>query len=158
MLLHAGTNRRIDRRRHGAGSAAIEFAIVAPVLIVIVVGIVYYGVMLALQQVLTLAAEEGARAALRYPAGVAGTGLAATQQARVNAAAAMARGTLPASLRDLVPAAGVAAAVPCATGSADICVQVTLTLPTANLMPAVPMVPMPASLSGSAMVQLSPDI
>lgn len=158
MLLHARVNRKISRRRHSAGSAAIEFAIVAPVLVTIVIGIVYYGVMLALQQVLTLAAEEGARAALRYPAGVSGTGLAATQQARVNAAAAMARATLPASLRDLIPDAGVAAAVPCATGSADVCVQVTLTLTTTNIMPAVPMVPLPAALSGSAMVQLSPDI
>ncbi|NOV27719.1 pilus assembly protein [Cupriavidus necator] len=158
MLLHARVNRNISRRRHGAGSAAIEFAIVAPVLVTIVIGIVYYGVMLALQQVLTLAAEEGARAALRYPAGVAGTSLAATQQARVNAAAAMARNTLPASISALIPAAGIAAAVPCAAGSADICVQVTLTLPTTHIMPAVPMVPLPAALSGSAMVQLSPDI
>jgi hypothetical protein len=37
-------------------------------------------------------------------------------------------------------------------------VQVTLNLPTTNILPAVPMVPLPATLSGSAMVQLSPDI
>jgi Flp pilus assembly protein TadG len=158
MSLHARVNREINRRRHGAGSAAIEFAIVAPVLIAIVIGIVYYGMVLALQQVLTLAAEEGARAALRYPAGVSGAGLAATKDARVNAAAAMARGTLPKSISDLLPAAGAAAAVPCATGSADVCVQVTLTLTTSSILPAVPMVPVPATLSGSAMVQLSPDI
>ncbi|RDK07426.1 TadE family protein [Cupriavidus lacunae] len=158
MLLHARVNRRINRRCHGAGSASIEFAIVAPVLITIVIGIAYYGMVLALQQVLTLAAEEGARAALRYPAGVSGSGLAATQAARVNAASAMARGTLPKSISDLIPAASVAQAVPCASGSADVCVQVTLSLPTANILPAVPMVPVPATLSGSAMVQLSPDI
>lgn len=158
MLLHARVNRGINRRRHGAGSAAIEFAIVVPVLLAIVIGIVYYGVMLALQQVLTLAAEEGARAALRYPAGVSGPGLAATQGARVDAAAAMARGTLPTSIRNLLPPGNVAQAVPCASGSTDVCVQVTLKLTTTNILPAVPMVPVPATLSGSAMVQLSPDI
>ncbi|MBR7513626.1 pilus assembly protein, partial [Mycobacterium tuberculosis] len=37
-----------------------------PVLLVLMLGILYYGVILAMQQALTLAAEEGARAALRY--------------------------------------------------------------------------------------------
>lgn len=158
MLLHARVNRRISRRCNGAGSAAIEFAIVAPVLLTIVIGIVYYGVVVALQQVLTLAAEEGARAALRYPAGVSGSGLAATQGARISAADAMARGTLPTSIRSALSPGNVAQAVPCVTGSTDVCIQVTLNLPTTNILPAVPMVPVPATLSGSAMVQLSPDI
>ncbi|WP_432261644.1 TadE/TadG family type IV pilus assembly protein [Cupriavidus sp. TMH.W2] len=158
MLLRARVNRRINRRRFGAGSAAIEFAIVAPVLITIVIGIVYYGMLLALQQVLTLAAEEGARAALRYPAGVSGSGAAATQGARISAAAAMARGALPTSIRNELSSGDVAQAVPCVSGSTDVCVQVTLNLPTTNILPAVPIVPVPAMLSGSAMVQLSPDI
>lgn len=148
----------VNRRRHGAGSAAVEFAIVVPLLLAIVIGIVYYGMVLALQQVLTLAAEEGARAALRYPAGVVGTGAAATQAARVNAAAATARATLPESISELLGDSNVAQAVPCAAASADMCVQVTLNLPTATILPAVPMVPVPTTLSGSAMVQLSPDI
>ncbi|QEZ44253.1 TadE/TadG family type IV pilus assembly protein [Cupriavidus oxalaticus] len=145
-------------RRQAAGSAAVEFAIVVPLLLAIVIGIVYYGMVLALQQVLTLAAEEGARAALRYPSGVSGTGAAATQAARVSAASAMALGTLPTSISSAITPTNVAQAVPCASGSADLCVQVTLRLPTANILPAVPMVPVPATLSGTAMVQLSPDI
>ncbi|WP_354685276.1 TadE family protein [Cupriavidus necator] len=158
MLQHARVRMQGNRRSHHAGSAAVEFAIVVPVLLAIVIGIVYYGMVLALQQVLTLAAEEGARAALRYPSGVAGTGAVATQAARVNAAAATARNTLPGSISALLGSSTVAQAVPCAEAATDICVQVTLNLPTASILPAVPLVPVPATLSGSAMVQLSPDI
>ncbi|WP_354679458.1 TadE/TadG family type IV pilus assembly protein, partial [Cupriavidus plantarum] len=45
-------------RRRTAGVAALEFAIVLPMLISVVLGIVYYGVVFALQQALTLAAAE----------------------------------------------------------------------------------------------------
>lgn len=144
-------------RRRGTGIAALEFAIVAPVLIAIVIGIVYYGMVLTLQQLLTLAAEEGARAALRYPGGAAGGNAAAMQALRVNAAGTTALATLPPSIAALIPPAGVAQAVPCASASGNVCVRVTLNLPTTQILPAVPMVPVPAALSGSAMVQLSPD-
>lgn len=147
-----------SRRLRTAGSAAIEFAIVAPLLLVIICGIVYYGVLMSIEQVLTLAAEEGARAALRYPTGVTGNGAEATQAARVSAASAMALATLPASISANVTPKTVAQAVPCATGAGDICVQVTLNLPTASILPSIPMVPIPVTLSGTAMVQLSSDI
>ncbi|KAF7960258.1 TadE family protein [Cupriavidus basilensis] len=137
--------------------AALEFALVTPALIAIVVGIVYYGMVLALQQVLTLAAEEGARAALRYPSGAPADNAGAMQALRVNAAAATALATLPASIAALIPQAGVAQAVACASASGNVCVRVTLNLPTTRILPAFPMVPVPATLSGSAMVQLSPD-
>src|SRR5437899_2856766 len=48
------------------GIAAVEFAIVFPVFFVIFYGLVTYGLIFVAQQSLTLAAEEGARAALRY--------------------------------------------------------------------------------------------
>ncbi|QYY27633.1 MULTISPECIES: TadE/TadG family type IV pilus assembly protein [Cupriavidus] len=144
-------------RRRCEGIAALEFAIVAPALVAIVIGIVYYGMVLALQQVLTLAAEEGARAALRYPSGASADNAAATQALRVNAAAATALSTLPTSLAALVAQTGVAQAVTCASASGNVCVRVTLNLPTTRILPSVPMVPVPATLSGSAMVQLSPD-
>jgi hypothetical protein len=37
-------------------------------------------------------------------------------------------------------------------------VRVTLNLPTTSLLPSVPLVPVPATLTGSAVVQISPDI
>ena len=62
--LHSGVRMFAARRRRSRGATAVEFAVVLPVLLVLMLGIVYYGVILAMQQVLTLAAEEGARAAL----------------------------------------------------------------------------------------------
>lgn len=145
-------------RRRAGGIAALEFAIVTPLMLTLVIGIVYYGMVLALQQVLTLAAEEGARAALRYPSGASANNAAATQALRVAAASTTALATLPANLRSELQSSSPAQAVACATPSGTVCVRVTLTLPTTNILPAVPLVPVPATLSGSATVQLSPDI
>ncbi|CAG2157103.1 TadE-like protein [compost metagenome] len=145
-------------RRGHLGVAALEFAIVFPLLLTLVLGIVYYGMVLALQQVLTLAAEEGARAALRYPLTSNGGTLATTIDLRVSAAAQAARATLPDSLATLVPAADVAQAIACSAPAGTTCVRVTLNLPTTSLLPSVPLVPVPATLTGSAVVQISPDI
>lgn len=51
------------RRRHDAGSAAVEFALMAPLLLLLVFGIVAYGYMLSFRQALSQGATEGARAA-----------------------------------------------------------------------------------------------
>jgi Flp pilus assembly protein TadG len=48
-------------RRNRQGAAAVEFAIVAPVFFLLVFGMVEYGRMIMVQQVLTNAAREGAR-------------------------------------------------------------------------------------------------
>lgn len=143
--------------RRDRGVAAIEFAIVVPLLLALVLGIVYYGTILALQQVLTLAAEEGARAALRYPLTTNGGTLSSTIDLRVAAAAQTARNTLPTSVASLVSSSSPAQAVACASPSGTQCVQVTLNLPTRSILPAVPFIPVPATLSGSATVQISPD-
>lgn len=50
------------------GAAAIEFAILFPIFFLIFYAIITYGLIFAAQQTLTLAAAEGARAAVRYPA------------------------------------------------------------------------------------------
>jgi Flp pilus assembly protein TadG len=54
--------RRVRSRRRGA--AAVEFAVVAPVFLLLVFGIVEFGRMLMVHQVLTNAAREGARRAV----------------------------------------------------------------------------------------------
>jgi Flp pilus assembly protein TadG len=48
-------------RRNRRGAAAVEFAIVAPVFFLLVFGMVEYGRMIMVQQVITNAAREGAR-------------------------------------------------------------------------------------------------
>lgn len=144
-------------RRRAGGVAAIEFAIVFPLLLVVVLGIVYYGMVLALQQVLTLAAEEGARAALRYPLATNGGTTANTVGQRVVAADQAARSTLPSNIAAQMAAGSLAQAVACTAPAGTQCVQVTLDLPTRSILPVVPFVPVPATLTGVAVVQLSPD-
>jgi Flp pilus assembly pilin Flp len=51
------------RRRTDNGAAAVEFALVLPLLVLLLFGIISYGVMLSFRQSLSQAAAEGARAA-----------------------------------------------------------------------------------------------
>jgi Flp pilus assembly protein TadG len=53
-------------RRRLRGATAIEFAIIFPVFFLIFYAIVTYALIMTVQQSLTLAASEGARAMLRY--------------------------------------------------------------------------------------------
>ncbi len=81
---------RLPRRQGAAdrGAAAVEFALLLPVLLLIVFGIVDFGRALNAQITLTQAAREGARlAALGQPAGtvIARTQTAATGLAGVSA-------------------------------------------------------------------------
>jgi Flp pilus assembly protein TadG len=52
-------------RARQRGMSSIEFAIMLPVFLLVLYGIVSYGMIFAAQQALTLASEEGARAALQ---------------------------------------------------------------------------------------------
>lgn len=53
----------IARRRSDRGAAAVEFAIVVPLLCVLLFGIISYGYMLSFRQAVSQAAAEGARKA-----------------------------------------------------------------------------------------------
>ncbi|GEP33138.1 hypothetical protein NSZ01_09060 [Nocardioides szechwanensis] len=55
-------------RRRDDGAAAVEFALVAPLLILLLMGIIGYGYMLSFRQSISQAAAEGARAAAVAPA------------------------------------------------------------------------------------------
>jgi Flp pilus assembly protein TadG len=59
--------RRARRRRSQDGAAAVEFALVAPLLLVLVFGVISYGYMLSFRQALSQGAAEGARAAAVSP-------------------------------------------------------------------------------------------
>jgi Flp pilus assembly protein TadG len=54
-------------RRKRRGAAAVEFAIVAPVFFLLVFGMIEYGRMVMVQQVLTNASREGARVGVLDP-------------------------------------------------------------------------------------------
>ncbi|GIW94087.1 MAG: hypothetical protein KatS3mg110_2128 [Pirellulaceae bacterium] len=52
------------RRKKRLGASAVEFAVVAPVFFVLVFGMIEYGRLVMVQQILTNAAREGARRAI----------------------------------------------------------------------------------------------
>lgn len=58
---------RRDERRDERGAAAVEFALILPLLMVLVFGIINYGDMLSVRQSVSQAASEGARAAAVDP-------------------------------------------------------------------------------------------
>jgi Flp pilus assembly protein TadG len=64
VVMAAG--RALPRRGHH-GAAAVEFALVAPLLLLLVFGIISYGYMLSFRQALSQAAAEGARASAVSP-------------------------------------------------------------------------------------------
>ena len=102
-------------KKYEQGAAAVEFAILFPVFFLIFYAVVTYGLIFAAQQTLTLAAAEGARAAVRYPAQLP----ANTSQlaARKNAACAMANGTLD-WLRKMGSGLGGSSCIDSSTGDA----------------------------------------
>ena len=61
LRARAGGRRSVDRQDRGA--AAVEFALIVPFLLVLVFGMVSFGMMLSFRQTLSQAATEGARAA-----------------------------------------------------------------------------------------------
>lgn len=61
------TRGRLRARRAQTGAAAVELALVAPLLLLLVFGIISYGYMLSFRQALSQAAAEGARAAAVSP-------------------------------------------------------------------------------------------
>lgn len=81
-----GGSMKIQSKQQGA--AAIEFAIIFPIFFIIFYAVVTYGLIFVAQQTLTLAAAEGARAAVRYPAigGSGATNKVTQLQARLDAA------------------------------------------------------------------------
>ena len=59
--------RRVRAGGRERGAAAVEFALVAPILLLLVFGIIGYGYMLSFRQALSQGAAEGARAAAVSP-------------------------------------------------------------------------------------------
>ena len=60
-----------DTRRRQRGVYALEWAIIFPVFFMLLYGIISYGLTMLVRESMQHAAEEGARAALRNPVGIA---------------------------------------------------------------------------------------
>lgn len=66
---HARTHDRRSSRRRDDGAAAVEFALVLPIFIALLFGVISYGWMLSYRQGISQAAAEGARAMAVAPSG-----------------------------------------------------------------------------------------
>jgi Flp pilus assembly protein TadG len=152
----ARRHRSCAGRAKQRGNTAIEFAIVFPLFFLIFYAIVTYSLIFVAQQSLTLAAEEGARAALRYQANA--TSVADSLARRGTAACATAQ-TLSNWLAGLAQCS--AAPAPCSYDATMSCIQVTLSYAYAKnpLLPALPLLELalPDALQARAMVQLNPN-
>lgn len=141
-------------KRKQKGAAAIEFAFVFPVFFLVFYGIITYGIIFLAQQSITLAAAEGARAALRFSATDAGRDTNARNAAIGTGSAAAWLGT-----RINFDSALLAT---CPFGGAGIrCYRVTVTYPNYRQNPLVPYIVgnvmsivVPDRLTSTAIVQI----
>lgn len=76
------------RSRSERGAAALEFALVTPILMGLLLGIISYGYMLSFRQGISQSAAEGARAAAVLPGSTVTTAKADAARAAVNRALA----------------------------------------------------------------------
>ncbi|MFJ3045779.1 TadE/TadG family type IV pilus assembly protein [Herbaspirillum chlorophenolicum] len=137
------------------GVAALEFVLVFPVFFIIFYSIITYGLILVAQQSITLAASEGARAAMRY---------AATTTVRTSNAqsAAVGPGSVASWLGNRITFTGTLLAACPYNANGGTCYQVTVTYPNYQQNPLVPLVLgsligvlVPNQLSSSAVVQIN---
>jgi Flp pilus assembly protein TadG len=142
--------------RADGGTSAIEFAIIFPLFFLVLYGIVTYSLIFAAQQTLTLSAEEGARAALRYQR----TATTVTQSLDLRTAATC---TTASGLKNWLGSVSACAAAraPCTYDTTLQCVAVSLTYDYAShpLVPTLPLLSLalPSQLVARAVVQLNPD-
>jgi Flp pilus assembly protein TadG len=138
------------------GVAAIEFALVFPVFFMLLYGIITYVLIFLAQQSLALAAEEGARAALRYTTADRGTIGCNTATQLIKWLGSDAGGNPIATCTPIGP---VACAFP--AGTTAQCITVKIIYPYSS-KPLVPLllgplmnVAIPAKLASSATVQIN---
>ncbi|MHB8115955.1 MAG: TadE/TadG family type IV pilus assembly protein [Acidithiobacillus ferrivorans] len=143
------------------GQAAIEFAIVFLLFFAMLWGILTFGFIFAAQNTLTMAAENGARAALRYQPATSAAGATA---ARIAAATTVATNTVQ-WLQAFTPAYDPAAyltvtSAPCTYNANLICFHVQIGYPYAQhpLIPPFPVFGLlaPTQLVGKATMQVDP--
>jgi Flp pilus assembly protein TadG len=143
---------RPGHSRQQRGSTAIEFAMIFPLFFVVLYGIITFSMIFVAQQSLTLAAEEGARAALTYQKGDT-PDLALS--ARVNTVCPTAK-----SMLTPMVATADCHATSTACNSGMECVQVIVSYSYVDkpLVPSLPILGdvLPTTLTSSATIQLNP--
>ncbi|MCP1117557.1 pilus assembly protein [Robbsia andropogonis] len=138
-----------DTRGQQRGVAAVEFALVFPVVFLLVYGLITWALILLAQQTLTLAVGEGARAALRYSTSPITAACAAVNNATT-------------WLGSTACVTSTPSATACPYLSTQSCLKVTASYNYAS-KPLVPTLPflnlvLPTTLTASTTVQLEPDV
>lgn len=138
------------------GIAAIEFALVFPVFFVLLYGIITYVLIFLAQQSLALAAEEGARAALRYTTANRGT-IACSTATQLVSWLGSSSGGIP--VATCTPVGPFTCALP--VGTTAQCMTINVSYPYSS-QPLVPLllgsvmsVAVPTTLASSATVQIN---
>lgn len=149
---HPSTARRLR------GNAAIEFAILLPLLLYVIYALVSFAMMFSAQHLMTLAAAEGARASLQYqPADDTAAALALRRTRACSTAMAFVDWVQRQSDNSVSCEARSAA---CDFDADLICIEVELNYPYASkpMLPAIPLAEalMPEQMRSLATVQLSP--
>lgn len=155
--------RRATRRRGQRGAAAVEFALLVPLVLMLVFATMSYAYMFSFRQALSQAASEGARASVGASAtgtcpATSTTYLPATCPSQSAAASAVARALANYGMTCNGPqhlACSISAPATC-SGATGQCVSVTVSYPYRdhNLMPTVPGMgfTLPSSLSFTSTV------
>lgn len=89
-------------RRGERGATAVEFAVVLPLLLLLIYGLMVYSYMFVLQEAITFAAQEAAEAAVKVDPALDPADYEAKVKAEVVAAATRVLNFLPAAQRDRV--------------------------------------------------------
>ena len=143
--------------KNQSGTSVIEFAFVFPIFFMIFYAIITYGVIFLAQQSITLAAAEGARAALRV---VPATNPADIDTHRETNARNAATGTGSAAYWLMPRLMFAPSLTPCTYNNSVRCYHVTVTYPYQQY-PLIPLllgplmnVAIPTQLSSTAVIQL----
>lgn len=139
------------RRRRQDGAAAVEFALIAVPLLVLVFGIITYGYMLSFRQAMSQGASEAARSAAVWASSYK------TTQDSARIAAATSRLNEAMSSYGVTCSSGATCVITINTCGTAKCVTVTVSYPykTKPLTPAIPFVPLPGMLTYTATARVS---
>jgi Flp pilus assembly protein TadG len=149
---HHKPHARRLRRNDEEGAELIEFAIVVVILIMLIYGIVTFGLILSAKETLTQAASDGARAGIVATS----TAIATAQTQASNDLSWMGKGTCGTSGTTITC---VATEAPCASNSNNTCLTMTVTYnysasPLFPPMPGLSLVT-PSTISSSSTLELS---